>query len=70
LFASRGMSNTTRIITYDNGKETLSARLFWTLEYVGAAHVTVLHGGLKQWQAEKGELSTVQVHVRPGWPVA
>ena len=70
LFASRGMSNTTRIITYDNGKETLSARLFWTLEYVGAANVAVLNGGLKQWQAEKGEISTVQVQVEPGTFVA
>ena len=70
LFVSRGMSNTTRIITYDNGKETLSARLFWTLEYVGATNVAVLNGGLKQWQAEKGEISTTPVHVEPGQFVA
>ena len=65
LFARRGMSNTTRIITYDNGKEHLSARLFWTLEYVGATNVAVLNGGLTQWQAEQGEISTVPVHVEP-----
>ncbi len=70
LFGSRGMSNTTRIITYDNGKETLSARLFWTLEYVGATNVAVLNGGIKQWQAEKGEISTAPVHVEPGKFVA
>jgi len=70
LFVSRGMSNPTRIITYDNGKETLSARLFWTLEYVGATNVAVLNGGLKQWQAEKGELSTAPVDVEPGKFVA
>ena len=66
LFVHRGLSNTTRIITYDNGKETLSARLFWTLEYVGATNVAVLNGGLKQWQAEKGEISTAPVNVEPG----
>ncbi len=70
LFARRGLSNTTRIITYDNGKEHLSARLFWTLEYVGATNVAVLNGGLKQWQAEKGEISTEPVHVEPGKFVA
>jgi thiosulfate/3-mercaptopyruvate sulfurtransferase len=70
LVARRGMSNTTRIITYDNGKETLSARLFWTLEYVGATDVAVLNGGLKQWQADKGEISTAPVHVEPGQFVA
>jgi len=70
LFARRGMSNTTRIITYDNGKEHLSARLFWTLEYVGATNVAVLNGGLTQWQAEQGESSTVRVQVAPGTFVA
>jgi thiosulfate/3-mercaptopyruvate sulfurtransferase len=70
LFASRGLSNPTRIITYDNGKETLSARLFWTLEYVGATNVAVLNGGLKQWQADKGEISTAPVSVEPGTFVA
>ena len=70
LFASRGLSNTTRIIIYDNGKEHLSARLFWTLEYVGATNVAVLNGGLKQWQADKGAVSTVPVQVAPGTFVA
>ena len=64
------MSNTTRIIIYDNGKDTLSARLFWTLEYVGATNVAVLNGGLKQWQAEKGEVATAPVTVAPGTFVA
>lgn len=66
LFASRGMSNTTRIIIYDNGRDTPGAWLFWTLEYVGTTNVAVLNGGLKQWQAEKGESSTAPVTVEPG----
>ena len=70
LFASRGMSNTTRIITYDNGKDTPGVRLFWTLEYIGATNVAVLNGGLKQWQEEKGELSTAPVTMAPGTFVA
>lgn len=70
LFASKGMNNTTRIITYDNGKETASARLFWTLEYAGATNVAVLNGGLKQWQADKGDLSTTPVSVAPAMFVA
>jgi thiosulfate/3-mercaptopyruvate sulfurtransferase len=70
LFARRGLSNTTRIIVYDNGKEHRSARLFWTLEYVGATNVAVLDGGLTQWHAAQGALSTVPVHVAPGTFVA
>jgi thiosulfate/3-mercaptopyruvate sulfurtransferase len=70
LFASRGLSNTTRIIIYDNGKDHRSARLFWTLEYVGATNVAVLDGGLTQWQADQGALSTAPVQVAPGTFVA
>jgi thiosulfate/3-mercaptopyruvate sulfurtransferase len=70
LFARRGLSNTMRIIIYDNGKEHRSARLFWTLEYVGATNVAVLDGGLTQWQAEQGAISTVPVQVEPGTFVA
>jgi thiosulfate/3-mercaptopyruvate sulfurtransferase len=70
LFASKGLSNTTRIITYDNGKDHRSARLFWTLEYVGATNVAVLNGGLTQWQAEQGAISTVPVQAEPGTFVA
>ena len=75
VFARKGLSNTTRIILYDNGKDHRSARLFWTLEYVGATNVAVLNGGLTQWHAEQGALSTVPVpgrawdvcrHGRPG----
>jgi thiosulfate/3-mercaptopyruvate sulfurtransferase len=69
LFVNRGMSNTTRIITYDNGKETLSARLFWTLNTSARPTSPVLNGGLKQWQAER-EVATTPVHVEPGTFVA
>src|SRR5262245_54615143 len=46
LFASRGLSNTTRIIIYDNGKETLSARLFWPLQCTAPTHAAVPHSAL------------------------
>jgi thiosulfate/3-mercaptopyruvate sulfurtransferase len=58
LFSSRGIGSTTRVIAYDNGKETAGPRLFWTLEYLGHTNAAVLDGGLKAWQAEGGELST------------
>ena len=65
LFATRGIGNDFRVIAYDNGKETPSARLFWTLEYLGHKNAAVLDGGLKAWQAAAGTLSTETPIVEP-----
>lgn len=65
LLAEKGIGNSTRVITYDNGKETPAARLFWTLEYIGQTNSALLDGGLKAWQAANGtvtaEVPTVEV---------
>ncbi|MGH2370993.1 MAG: sulfurtransferase, partial [Chloroflexota bacterium] len=65
LFADKGIGNSTRVITYDDGKETPGARLFWTLEYVGHTNAAVLDGGLQAWQAANGEVSTETPKVEP-----
>lgn len=65
LFTNLGIGNGVRVITYDNGRETMAPRLFWTLEYLGHTNAGVLDGGLKAWQAEKGELSTEVPGVEP-----
>ena len=52
LFGSKGIGNESKVVVYDNGKETPAARLFWTLEFAGHGNVAVLDGGLKQWRAE------------------
>jgi len=49
LFGQKGIANASRVVIYDNGKETPAARLFWTLEYAGHTNVAVLDGGLKAW---------------------
>jgi thiosulfate/3-mercaptopyruvate sulfurtransferase len=58
LFASKGIGSASRVVTYDNGKETASARLFWTMEFLGHTNSAVLDGGLKAWQDAGGEVST------------
>lgn len=61
LFGNKGIGNNVRTITYDNGKETSSSRLFWTLEYAGHTNVAVLDGGIKAWQALNGLVNTEAV---------
>jgi thiosulfate/3-mercaptopyruvate sulfurtransferase len=58
LLAGKGIGNTTRVVTYDNGKETTGPRLFWTLEFLGHTNASVLDGGLKAWQSAGGELTS------------
>ncbi len=60
LFGQKGIANSSRVVIYDNGKETPAARLFWTLEYAGHTNVAVLDGGLKAWA---GSISTDAVSV-------
>jgi thiosulfate/3-mercaptopyruvate sulfurtransferase len=58
LFGSHGIGDSTQVVVYDNGKETPAARLFWTLEYSGHKHVSVLDGGIGAWQAAVGVVDT------------
>lgn len=52
LFGQSGIDRGTRVIVYDNGKETKAPRTLWTLEYYGHTKVAVLDGGFKKWQGE------------------
>ncbi len=58
VFGQRGISGDTRVIVYDNGKETTAARVLWTLEYYGHTKGAVLDGGFKKWQKESQAIST------------
>lgn len=58
VFGQRGIAGDTRVIVYDNGRETTAARVLWTLEYYGATKVSVLNGGFKKWQKEALATST------------
>jgi thiosulfate/3-mercaptopyruvate sulfurtransferase len=65
LFGSKGIGNESKVVVYDNGKETPAARLFWTLEFAGHGNVAVLDGGLKAWQGANGKVDTAPVTAKP-----
>ena len=58
VFGERGVSNDTRVVVYDVGKETKASRILWTLEYYGHTKVSVLNGGFAKWQKEDLPVST------------
>jgi thiosulfate/3-mercaptopyruvate sulfurtransferase len=56
-FAARmgrlGISNTTRVIVYDERGGLYAARLWWILNYYGHTNVALLNGGWTKWSADK-----------------
>ncbi len=63
LFSAKGISGDTRVIVYDNGKETKASRVLWTLELFGHSKVAVLNGGFKKWQKDSLPVATEETKV-------
>jgi thiosulfate/3-mercaptopyruvate sulfurtransferase len=73
LMAQLGISNTTRVIAYDERGGIYAARLWWILNHYGHANVALLDGGWTTWTAENRPVTAaVPTHapgrfqVRPG----
>jgi thiosulfate/3-mercaptopyruvate sulfurtransferase len=52
LMAQLGISNTTRVIAYDERGGIYAARLWWILNHYGHNQVALLDGGWTKWAAE------------------
>ena len=53
LMGRLGISNTTRVIAYDDRGGIYAARLWWILNHYGHANVALLNGGWTTWTADK-----------------
>jgi thiosulfate/3-mercaptopyruvate sulfurtransferase len=49
--AGWGVTDGTRVVTYDQGPGPYAARLWWLLRAIGHVHVQVMDGGFAAWQA-------------------
>jgi thiosulfate/3-mercaptopyruvate sulfurtransferase len=59
LFESLGVSDNSRVIVYGQSLTPVVARVYMTLDYLGAGdRAAVLDGGLKAWKAEGRPIST------------
>jgi thiosulfate/3-mercaptopyruvate sulfurtransferase len=47
-----GISDTTRVVVYDERGGVYAARLWWILNYFGHANIALLDGGWLKWTAE------------------
>jgi len=50
---AKGISQTSKIIVYDEGDMKNAGRLYWILKYMGVANVKVLDGGQKAYMAAR-----------------
>ena len=53
LMAKLGISDTTRVIAYDERGGIYAARLWWILNYFGHSNVALMNGGWVKWSAER-----------------
>jgi len=50
LFGNKGISEKNDIIVYDEGSQKYSSRMYWTLKYLGAQNVKILHKDNSTWK--------------------
>lgn len=58
LMSRLGVSNTTRVIAYDERGGIYATRLWWILNHYGHANVAVVDGGWVKWAKEQRATST------------
>src|SRR5690606_4813569 len=61
-----GISETDRIVVYDDGGFISAPRVWWTVRTFGADRVQVLDGGLPKWRAEGRALESGPARPNPG----
>jgi thiosulfate/3-mercaptopyruvate sulfurtransferase len=65
LMARLGISNTTRVIAYDDRGGIYAARLWWILNHYGHSNVALLDGGWVKWSADQRSVNAaVPAHTR------
>jgi thiosulfate/3-mercaptopyruvate sulfurtransferase len=66
MMAKLGISNTTRVVVYDERGGIYAARLWWILNYYGHSNVALMNGGWIKWKAEGRPTTTEAPAVASG----
>src|SRR6266568_365315 len=53
MMAKLGISDSTRVVVYDERGGIYAARLWWILNYFGHPNVALMNGGWVKWTAEQ-----------------
>jgi thiosulfate/3-mercaptopyruvate sulfurtransferase len=58
MMAKLGISDSTRVVVYDERGGIYAARLWWILNYYGHSNVALMNGGWIKWSAEQRPASS------------
>jgi thiosulfate/3-mercaptopyruvate sulfurtransferase len=61
MMAKLGISDSTRVVVYDERGGIYAARLWWILNYYGHSNVALMNGGWIKWAAEQRPSSSTVV---------
>lgn len=53
VFGDAGVSEKNTIVVYDGGSQKYSSRIYWTLKYLGAPNVKILHKDMDMWKKSR-----------------
>ncbi len=53
IFGKKGVSNTAKIVLYDEGSNRYNSRVWWILKSIGATDVSILHFNMDQFSAAR-----------------
>lgn len=56
-FGEKGLTNDAKIIIYDDGSQKYNSRVYWTLKYMGANNVHLLHKDMGDWRKARIRLT-------------
>ncbi|MCF8307499.1 MAG: sulfurtransferase [Bacteroidales bacterium] len=56
-FGSKGITTDKKFIIYDDGSQKYNSRVYWTLRYLGADNVHLLHKDMNKWRKERIRLT-------------
>lgn len=56
---SIGMTESSKVVIYDDGNLAMAGRLWWLLKYTGKDKVYILEGGMKKWLENQLEVTAI-----------
>jgi thiosulfate/3-mercaptopyruvate sulfurtransferase len=64
IFGKNGVSNTSKIVVYDDGSQKYNSRVWWVLKFLGATDVMLLHKDMTQMEAARIPMTATPVTLK------
>lgn len=64
IFGKKGVSNTAKIVIYDDGSQKYNSRVWWILNHLGATDVYLLHKDMAQMEASRIPMTATPVTLK------